>query len=233
MHASAPQRILNGRLGHFVHPLCRLAGIDPRRCFCIRCSAARSGIYHRTRTWVADRAYVDVYVFGIRIRHSLAFEQPMATPPRSPGATSRERWMASGRSLRPGLTTATLCRTRLVLLPAIVALGLTAAPAVAQQQVSDTGGRVYGLVGGSFGDGRFVATGAGAGLRLSRHLGLDVELTHMSDGGGTRGAEPWFGGTSVFSAMSTAGAAAEDYPPSALATTSCFPPSASRTTEGT
>ena len=63
--------------------------------------------------------------------------------------------------------------------PAIM-LALVAAPATAQNGVGDLGGRVHGLVGGGFRDGTFVATGAGAGLRLTRHLGLDLELIHMS-----------------------------------------------------
>ena len=45
--------------------------------------------------------------------------------------------------------------------PAVVMLALISAPAAAQHGVSDAGGRVYGLVGGGFGDGTFVATGAG------------------------------------------------------------------------
>ncbi len=73
-------------------------------------------------------------------------------------------------------------------------LALVAAPAAAQQSVGDAGGRVYGLVGGGFGDGTFVATGAGAGLRLTPHLGLDVELIHLSGAGASRMPTPWFGG---------------------------------------
>ncbi len=105
----------------------------------------------------------------------------------------------------------TIFRTRPALAPAIAALALAAGPAAAQQEVPDTGGRVYGLVGGALGDGRFVATGAGAGLRLTRHLGLDVELTHLSGRNGAGVGAPWSGGISVFSTTSAAGAA-EDYP---------------------
>ena len=107
---------------------------------------------------------------------------------------------------------------RLALLSAMVTLALTAGSAAAQQNdVPDAGGRVYGLVGGAFGDGRFVATGAGAGLRLTRHLGLDLELTHLSSRSVAGVATPGFGGVSVFSTFSsatfsTAGAASEDYP---------------------
>ena len=56
---------------------------------------------------------------------------------------------------------------------------------------------VYGLVGGGFGDGTVVATGAGVGLRLTQHLGLDVELTHLS--GANVGGMPThgYGGISV------------------------------------
>lgn len=67
----------------------------------------------------------------------------------------------------------------------LAALVLIAAPAAAQQQPQQppaAGGIVYGLVGGGFGDGTFVAAGAGAGLRLTRHLGLDLELTRLSGG---------------------------------------------------
>ena len=65
---------------------------------------------------------------------------------------------------------------------AAAVLALVAAPAAAQQSF-DAGGLVYGSVGGGFGDGTFVATGAGVGLRLTPHLGLDVELTHLSGAG--------------------------------------------------
>ncbi|MCY4634557.1 MAG: hypothetical protein OXG04_08665 [Acidobacteria bacterium] len=76
-------------------------------------------------------------------------------------------------------------------------LASTAGSAGAQQDVlPDTGGRVYGLIGGGFGDSKFVATGAGAGLRLTPHLGLDLELTHLSGSDRNRrgcghGFVPW------------------------------------------
>ncbi|MCY4075416.1 MAG: hypothetical protein OXH04_08320 [Acidobacteria bacterium] len=105
---------------------------------------------------------------------------------------------------------------RQALLPAVAAVALVAlaaGPAGAQHEVPDRGGRVYGLVGGAFGDGTFVATGAGAGLRLTRHVGLDLELTHLTSGAGAGGGGPWFDGVSVFgSATSLAGADPEDYP---------------------
>ena len=72
-------------------------------------------------------------------------------------------------------------------------LTLAAGPAAAQHEVPDAGGRVYGLIGGAFGDGTFVATGAGAGLRLTRHVGLDLELTHLSGGSGAGWGAPWWG----------------------------------------
>ena len=106
----------------------------------------------------------------------------------------------------------TILRMRQALPSAIAALALSVAPATAQQDVPDTGGRVYGLVGGGFGDGTFIATGAGAGLRLTPHIGLDLELTHLSGRGGTITDTPWFGGVSVFSATS-ASTVAEDFPP--------------------
>ena len=108
----------------------------------------------------------------------------------------------------------TVFRVQPALSAAIAALALTAGPAAAQQEVPDTGGRVYGLIGGAFGDGTFVATGAGAGLRLTRHLGLDLELTHLTGRGGAGGGTPWFDGVSVLvNATPTAGVVAEDYPP--------------------
>ena len=63
---------------------------------------------------------------------------------------------------------------------AAIMLALVAVPAAAQHGAGGLGGRVHGQVGGGFRDGTFVVTGAGAGLRLTRHLGLDLELLHMS-----------------------------------------------------
>ena len=76
-------------------------------------------------------------------------------------------------------------------------VALVAVPAAAQQSARDATGIVYGLVGGGVGDGTFVATGAGAGLRVTRHLGLDVELTHLSGSGGAGTPERLFGGFSA------------------------------------
>ena len=61
-----------------------------------------------------------------------------------------------------------------------VAVTLAAvSPAVAQEAVPGIGGRVFGTVGGSFGDGGpTVMTSGGVGLRLTRHLGLDLELLY-------------------------------------------------------
>ena len=53
-------------------------------------------------------------------------------------------------------------------------------PAVAQVTVPDIGGRVFGIVGGSFGNGgSTVMTSGGVGLRLTRHLGLDLEVLYV------------------------------------------------------
>ena len=93
---------------------------------------------------------------------------------------------------------------------AAVMVALVAAPAAAQQSL-DAGGRVYGLVGGGFGDGGFVATGAGAGIRLTRHLGLDVELTHLSGADVSGMSTHGYGGVSV-SGTFAAGAPLEDFP---------------------
>ncbi len=62
-----------------------------------------------------------------------------------------------------------------------VALTLAAvSPAVAQEAVPGIGGRVFGTVGGSFGDGGpTVMTSGGVGLRLTRHLGLDLEVLYV------------------------------------------------------
>lgn len=115
---------------------------------------------------------------------------------------------------------------RILGIAAFVAIVLASGSAAAQPAVAETGGRVYGLVGGGFGDGPFVLSGAGAGLRLTRHVGLDVELTHLAGRGGR--AEPllppWFDlpefdlpefGMSAFGmdpADAGAGSFAEDFP---------------------
>ena len=54
--------------------------------------------------------------------------------------------------------------------------------ATANAQVGpEPGGKVFGLVGGSFGDGETaVLVSGGAGVRLTRHLGLDMEVLHVS-----------------------------------------------------
>lgn len=89
---------------------------------------------------------------------------------------------------------------------AVIAVLVSAAlvsstPAVAQ--VPESGGLVYALGGAAVGDGEHVGIGAGAGLRLTRHVGMDLELVHLS---GERGdwPHPWLG-VSTF-------AGAEDYP---------------------
>ena len=106
---------------------------------------------------------------------------------------------------------------------AAVMLALVAAPAAAQQSV-DAGGLVYGLVGGGFGDGTFVATGAGVGLRLTQHLGLDVELTHLSgaNAGGMPGTHG-YGGISVSGTFADPGVAMEDFPALPLSFDPWFP----------
>ena len=61
---------------------------------------------------------------------------------------------------------------------AITLVGVS--PAVAQVMVPDIGGRVFGIVGGSFGDGgSTIMTSGGVGLRLTRHLGLDLEVLYV------------------------------------------------------
>ena len=59
-------------------------------------------------------------------------------------------------------------------------LVMTVAFGAGAQEISSPGGRVFGLVGGSFGDGgTTVVTSGGAGLRLTRHLGVDFELLYV------------------------------------------------------
>ncbi len=76
MHASAMRRLPRGRVGRILRRLCLSIGINPRRCFCWRCVAASSGIFHCTRVRSGHRAYTDVRVLGIRIIHLFAFELP-------------------------------------------------------------------------------------------------------------------------------------------------------------
>ena len=62
---------------------------------------------------------------------------------------------------------------------------------------------------GGFGDGTFVVTGAGAGLRQTPHLGLDVELTHLS-GAAVSGMSTYgYGGISVSGTSAAADPAME------------------------
>tara|TARA_B110000116_G_scaffold40466_1_gene32865 strand:+ start:60 stop:296 length:237 start_codon:yes stop_codon:yes gene_type:complete len=66
--------------------------------------------------------------------------------------------------------------------PAAVALwGLCVCAGLATAQaVPDTGGRVFGAVGG--GDGGSALVGAvGAGIRVTKHLAIDFEVLHAGD----------------------------------------------------
>lgn len=72
--------------------------------------------------------------------------------------------------------------SRVAVVASVLAGVLVTSPPVIAQQIPDTGGRVFGLVGGAFGDGdSAVLTSGGAGIRISRHLGLDLELLHAGD----------------------------------------------------
>ena len=52
----------------------------------------------------------------------------------------------------------------------------------ASAQLPDIGGKVFGLVGGAFGDGdSTVLTGGGAGIRITPNLGLDLEILYADD----------------------------------------------------
>ena len=71
-----------------------------------------------------------------------------------------------------------------LLLPFVVAIALlpAAATPARAQGVPETGGRVFGLVGGVFGDGdTTVLTSIGAGIRIAPRLGLDVEVLYVPD----------------------------------------------------
>ncbi len=76
MNASAFRRLPRGRVGRILRRLCFFLGINPRRCFCWRCVAASSGLFHCTRARSGHRAYSDVRVLGIRIIHRFAFDLP-------------------------------------------------------------------------------------------------------------------------------------------------------------
>lgn len=104
MHAHTPNGTLDGRWGHLIRRLLLLAGIDPRRCFCGRCIAARSGLFRRTRSQVGLQVYVDVHLLGIRTSHRFAFEMPKTAPLLSAGALDtadarRRRQTGDPRSL--------------------------------------------------------------------------------------------------------------------------------------
>ena len=73
MHACARQRSMPSPrpLRRLVRRLFRFAGIDPRRCFCGRCVAARSVLFRRTRPWAGRRAYADVYLPRHRVQPAL------------------------------------------------------------------------------------------------------------------------------------------------------------------
>ena len=100
---------------------------------------------------------------------------------------------------------------------AVGAALVCAAPAAAQQHVPETGGRVYGLVGGTFGEGSFITSGGGGGIRLTSRLGIDVELAHFSgeaDRDHGWGPPGWGWGWGWDDTVSVAsGGHREDYPP--------------------
>ncbi len=80
---------------------------------------------------------------------------------------------ALNRVLSLGMNSRVWCLTMAVTLAGV-------SPAVAQVMVPDIGGRVFGTVGGSFGDGgSTIMTSGGVGLRLTRHLGLDLEVLYV------------------------------------------------------
>ena len=63
----------------------------------------------------------------------------------------------------------------------LVSVALTLATTATAQVGPGPGGKVFGLVGGSFGDGETaVSISGGAGVRLTSQLGLDLEVVHVS-----------------------------------------------------
>ncbi len=63
----------------------------------------------------------------------------------------------------------------------LVALVLAVATTAGAQSLPDQGGKVFGIVGGSFGDGNTaVVSSGGAGIRVTRHLGIDFEVSHVT-----------------------------------------------------
>ncbi len=102
MHASAKRQQVQGRFRRLVDALCRFAGINPRRCFCMRCIAAQSGVYRRTRATVGRRAYADIHVLGIRISRRYAFDLPSVSPSSVAWAAGNAMDVGDGIR-RPGL----------------------------------------------------------------------------------------------------------------------------------
>ena len=79
-------------------------------------------------------------------------------------------------------TTVSVARSTAVAIAFMSAVLAAAVPVAEAQTFPEHGGRVFGLVGGSFGDGgtSFLTSG-GAGLRLTRNLGIDFEVLHVND----------------------------------------------------
>lgn len=64
----------------------------------------------------------------------------------------------------------------------LVIASAAAMPDAWAQPLPDRGGRVFGVVGASLGDGGTAPLAAvGAGLRVTRHLGLDVEMLRVDN----------------------------------------------------
>lgn len=74
--------------------------------------------------------------------------------------------------------------SRLFVFPAAFAVWVlcTCAGLATAQATPDAGGRVFGAVGGAAGDGNSAAVSlVGAGIRITKHLGLDFEVLHTGD----------------------------------------------------
>ncbi len=79
------------------------------------------------------------------------------------------------------ITTLSNLRLMRAVVLSVLTLGAPMITSATAQPLPDTGGRVFGLVGGSFGDGGGAAlVSAGAGVRITRTLGLDLEVFHLS-----------------------------------------------------
>jgi hypothetical protein len=104
-----------------------------------------------------------------------------------------------GHVLGPGLSTdlgeRRLRRIGSGLLVVLWAVWIVGSPVAAQGR-PDTGGRVFGAIGGVGGNGESARLASvGAGIRVTKRLGVDFELLHARDLGcrpiSTSSSRPW------------------------------------------